>query len=172
MARKVSGQLVKSSSGNDLLRAPFPGCVPFGHGSCSPSIASPRKSQQQTVLREWWINLERTGRFIKNQIWVVRRISLVQQTRLLFERQHRRVKMRVFIRPVEVGCRAARATPEVRSTCYVSTHGRFWAGSSSALDSSKLHHLNGLFATQNWPTECTLLSGSGLTSRERPVLSP
>src|SRR5260370_18245136 len=55
--------LVKSSSGNDLLRAPFPGCVPFGHGSYSPSIASPRKHQQQTAPRELVDALEGTGRF-------------------------------------------------------------------------------------------------------------
>src|SRR5260370_36182955 len=55
--------LVKSSSGNDLLLAPFPDCVAFGHGSSSPSIASPRKHQQQTAPRELVDALEGTGRF-------------------------------------------------------------------------------------------------------------
>jgi len=45
-ARRVR-PLVISSQGNDLLRAPFPKCVSFGHGSYCPSIASPRKRRQQ-----------------------------------------------------------------------------------------------------------------------------
>jgi hypothetical protein len=45
--------LVKGSSGKDVLRAPFPGCVPLGHGSCSPSIAIPGKWQQETRVVEW-----------------------------------------------------------------------------------------------------------------------
>jgi len=41
---------VIGSQENDLLRAPFPECVPFGRNSDTAIVASPRKEQQQTVL--------------------------------------------------------------------------------------------------------------------------
>ncbi|PYT46995.1 MAG: hypothetical protein DMG44_19295 [Acidobacteria bacterium] len=41
--------LVMGSPENDLLRAPFPECVPFGRNSDTAIVASPRKGQQQTV---------------------------------------------------------------------------------------------------------------------------
>src|SRR5882724_750165 len=40
---------VIDSQENDLLRAPFPECVPFGRNSDTAIVASPRKGQQQTV---------------------------------------------------------------------------------------------------------------------------
>jgi hypothetical protein len=41
---------VIDSQENDLLRAPFPECVPFGRNSDTAIVASLRKEQQQTVL--------------------------------------------------------------------------------------------------------------------------
>src|SRR5882724_6055538 len=42
--------LVIGSQENDLLRAPFPECVPFGRNSDTAIVASPGKGQQQTAL--------------------------------------------------------------------------------------------------------------------------
>src|SRR5260370_15699453 len=137
----------ESSSGNNLLRAPFPGCVPFGHGFCSPSIASPRKSQQQTALASR--GSAPIGRFIPAEParWSRRGVAWS-------------------------GSKHCEKSTVGHSTCYVSTHRCFEVASCRGLSSCKLHKHNRLIGIRNWPTECTLQAGSGLNYSGTPALSP